>query len=548
MGLNFQRQLIGLVTVLIIQTAVTLGENTECIDDDAAIVERAQQHNIENISGCIDVASACSRTDSSGELVRDLCCETCQDVGSDVPENSLPPSDEIVDLYYLGGQSECVGGASVELLEADSENYLELQDEIDNVWFAGFKSPYTKDRFFVAPMKAGESRSEKFGPEISFGERIQSITGKRVIVVKYCEGGSNVHTQWNPDTTKNSWSKEDDNGTAAFLYNSVDFSSKNHLFINAVYTMRMAAETLAAGQIDFSWAGIIWVQGSADKSEGYPVWEAFGENTARVWNGLISEIGTPVPVIDTGSNGINQLMSGKMYATQLVEGCMAHTVEPPFIAVDDTIATCVPSPSDSCVGTEGVFLNFDIPNFYGYDPLFPEESKPDGSSNEIFRWYVSYPDNNHSEYEGMILMGRMLANAFVKEFLSDEYDVPSEYEDVDIAMKFPLQKCEGNTFSTADNFCWHDYRDEETSGSGCPYQPICVDDDSTLAQTAASKGYSDINGCSDAAFACDLDNESGRFVRATCCDTCSESGVGRFRKLVRGGMGLSSLFKEIDFS
>ena len=100
----------------------------------------------------------------------------------------------------------------------------------------------------------------------------------------------------------------------------------------------------------------------------------------------------------------------------------------------------------------------------------------------------------------------------------------------------------------ANNFCWYDYRDEDTSRSGCPYHPIYVDDDSTLAQTAASKGYSNINGCSDVAFACGLENETGRFIRSTCGDTCSESIVRRFRKLVRGGMGLSSLYKDIYFS
>ena len=121
-------------------------------------------------------------------------------------------------------------------------------------------------------MKAGEARSgERFGTKVSFGERMQAITGKRLIVVEYCEGGSNVHTQWNPETTENNWSKEDD---------SVDFSSKSYLFKNMVYAMRMTEETLIAGGVDYRWAGIVSVHCQADGDKGDPVWKTFGENTA----------------------------------------------------------------------------------------------------------------------------------------------------------------------------------------------------------------------------------------------------------------------------
>ena len=55
-----------------------ISENKACIDNDAALVEKAVEIDLNNISGCIDIADACTRTDEIGTFVQANCCETCE--------------------------------------------------------------------------------------------------------------------------------------------------------------------------------------------------------------------------------------------------------------------------------------------------------------------------------------------------------------------------------------------------------------------------------------------------------------------------------------
>ena len=165
-----------------------------CVDDDAKIAELAAANNLTDISACVDVLSGCRRQDKAGETLRRFCCETCKDDDPDAPsvDSELPGTDETVQLFLLSGQSECVGSARASQengLDSDPETYPDLQGDIEGVWFAGYKSPALENRFFIAPMNAGNDKRH-FGPEISFGERIYSVTGKRTMVMKYCVGGT----------------------------------------------------------------------------------------------------------------------------------------------------------------------------------------------------------------------------------------------------------------------------------------------------------------------------------------------------------------------
>ena len=232
-----------------------------------------------------------------------------------------------------------MGQAEAADLDADPDGYPELQGTIPGVWFAGYASPATTGRFFIAPMNAGTDRS-MFGPEISFGERMYAVTGQPTLIMKYCVGGTNVHTQWNPSTSENSWDTSADDGTADWMARNagLNFNSKDHLFKNMVYTIRRTNEALNNGRVPFEWAGIVWVQGFSDLDAGD--WKYFGENTARVWEGFRKHIGN-VPIIDTGSSTHNQLRSGKEYATQIVNGCQAKNIEFASVSNDDTPSDCV---------------------------------------------------------------------------------------------------------------------------------------------------------------------------------------------------------------
>lgn len=433
-----------------------------CVDDDVQIAQLAASRNQTDITACVDILGGCSLQNQLGEALRTICCQTCADDNdTSNMESDLPGTDETIQIYLLGGQSECVGQGKVADLDADSATYPELQGDIPGVWFAGYSSQTSFDSFFIAPMNGGDVRS-LFGPEISFGERMYAVTGKRTLVMKYCVGGTNVHSQWNPETVDNSWDKNSDDGTAQWMADNagLDFSSKFHLYKNMIYTVRRTTEALSEGGVPYEWAGIVWVQGQSDLEEGDPVWKAFGENTARVWNGFRDEIGSDdlVPIIDTGYSSHNQLKSGKEYATQIV--CNAKNIEFALVSNDDKESDCQTGPNNPCFESPNMHPNLGVFAHYGFDPNMIANNPEFCASSECneFHWFSSYPVNVHSAYEGMILKGRMLANRFIQEFT--DFDLPSDFADSDPSLLFPLPACPEGDLPSEGNFCWIDYRDE----------------------------------------------------------------------------------------
>ena len=47
------------------------------------------------------------------------------------------------------------------------------------------------------------SVGDKHGPEVAIGHRLQELTGARVLIFKYCMGGTSAKEDWNPDWTGN---------------------------------------------------------------------------------------------------------------------------------------------------------------------------------------------------------------------------------------------------------------------------------------------------------------------------------------------------------
>ena len=225
----------------------------------------------------------------------------------------------------------------------------------------------------------------------------------------------------------------------------------------------------------------MWVQGLADNDPDDPdLWKTFGENTARVWEGFRKEIGRSVPVVDTGAATINDLRSGKEYATQIVDGGRAVNVEYP-ISVNDDSGSCRVTASNPCLNDPGAYVYFDIFDHFGWDPNTPEEwyrqAGVDEPGGKVFHWWKSFPNNLHAAYDGMILSGRMLANTHLREFADETtYDL-APYRDGDVAELFPYEACPDGTLPSADNICWIDKRRGVPTGaptgapSGAPVRP-----------------------------------------------------------------------------
>ena len=138
---------------------------------------------------------------------------------------------------------------------------------------------------------------------------------------------------------------------------------------------------------------------------------------------------------------------------------MAANIEYGGAASDDT-GTCKISPTDPCTDDPSNFHDLRVYDHFGWDPRSPEDwlAQADDPGKE-FRWYVGFPTNTHSAYEGIILQGRMLANAFLREFENPAVFDLSPFAEDDVAALFPYDTCPTGERPSPENICWIDYSD-----------------------------------------------------------------------------------------
>ena len=236
-----------------------------------------------------------------------------------------------------------------------------------------------------------------------------------------------------------------------------DLNDKKHLYANLIYTVRRSLELLEEGGIPYDLSGMFWLQGSADKKR---TWREYGEDSIAFFEAVRTELGEPsMPIVDNGSIHSN-INTGKAYAASVIVGC--NIVVPTLaMSAPDPDDDCLPGPSNPCIDSS--FLNYDIWNYYGWDPAMnaPEfaDLKPPGSSDKIFHWFKNFPYDQHMEYDGKILQGRLVANAYIQSFTNDEL---TEDWLEDGAAQFPLVPCEPDVNDGKpgpDNICWMDQRE-----------------------------------------------------------------------------------------
>lgn len=84
------------------------------------------------------------------------------------------------------------------------------------------------------PLTPGKTEKQGFGPEISFAYEIQKLLREQIGIIKLSIGGTNLHTQWNPNNPKS-------------------------LYHKTLNMFKASAKTKAIEA-----AGLVWVQGGAD--------------------------------------------------------------------------------------------------------------------------------------------------------------------------------------------------------------------------------------------------------------------------------------------
>jgi len=310
-----------------------------------------------------------------------------------------------------------------------------------------------------------------FGPEVSMGKRLYDAGSSPVLIVKHCVGGTSAETHWNPTSSENSWDRNDDDGTAKWLLDNgaANLDSKNHMYANFMYTARRALELLEDAGIPHKLSGLFWIQGAADRGRG---WREYKQDLITLFESFRADLGEPtLAIVDASDYQNHELQTGRASAAAVMEGC--NVVEATWSLVASN-PDCNQYP---CLKDN--LLNFDVLNFYGYDPAMktPEifKRKGDGGSDKTFHWFWTWPENQHLAHDGTILQGKMLANAFVKGITNHE--LTTTWLEDDIETQYPFLPCDPKVNGgepNEDNICWMDLR---------------VDDDTFRVQGMSCKGF-----------------------------------------------------------
>jgi carbohydrate esterase-like sialic acid-specific acetylesterase/PEP-CTERM motif-containing protein len=180
---------------------------------------------------------------------------------------AAPALAQPVQVFILAGQSNMVGGNSTPHLPTEPFNYQLPQEGI----LYSYDVREGQTVFISDGWEAlrPSVRGPTYGPEISFGQRINEAVDEPVAILKHAFSGTNLFGDWNPDEPE-AWRK---------VYPE---------FIS--HTQRDLALLGTAG-VDYEIAGMMWHQGESDMWA--PVIDGYGDRLTDFVARVRQDIGAP---------------------------------------------------------------------------------------------------------------------------------------------------------------------------------------------------------------------------------------------------------------
>lgn len=160
---------------------------------------------------------------------------------------------EHYDVFLLAGQSNMDGRGAVKDLTDTLKGYAKPDPDILIHFSAGgLKRPLTTSHGFK-PLQPGYSGTPgnknpnalptmTFGPEVAFGPEIaRALPGKKILLVKFAEGGTSLGKDWNPE-------------------------EKGKLYENFIKFVRQTEQMIKSNGDTCEIRGMAWHQGESDAS------------------------------------------------------------------------------------------------------------------------------------------------------------------------------------------------------------------------------------------------------------------------------------------
>ena len=111
-----------------------------------------------------------------------------------------------VKVILLGGQSNASGCSHISELSKniDSTKMLEYEKGYENIYINYYDDNGNNKSDGFVNVKIGQGANiQLFGPELGMGEKLSELyPNETIFIIKYAWGGSNLHTQWNPNGGK----------------------------------------------------------------------------------------------------------------------------------------------------------------------------------------------------------------------------------------------------------------------------------------------------------------------------------------------------------
>jgi len=285
-----------------------------------------------------------------------------------------------------------------------------------------------------------------------------------VVVYEFLAPSSNASSageDWNPEASSNWWPRDADDGSSAFLEPYVDMEARAKLYVNFVYTIRMANEAVVSQGVALSLGSLFWAQGSL----GTPGtrWEVLTEMHIRLFSQLRVDLGMPdLPIVDVAAGTEDAVHTAAEESAEMLGNVsVVHFALGEGTQVD---VSCRPSAVSLCGR-----VPLDLQRFYGRDQCDPSVRALNLTEGETFEWFASC-DSTVPGADASQLVGNMLTEAYIMNMraahLGGREEAPGfSYEE--LGVQVPLHN--STTLRTctsaeeiwdrgAHSWCWADLR------------------------------------------------------------------------------------------
>ncbi len=192
----------------------------------------------------LQVLAGAALTDASGNPL-DTSAAIVSDQSITVVAGFEPAAVKRLRVFLIGGQSNGDGRAPTSGLPTSPVNLQQPQDDVDFFRKVEGGTPT------LTTLRPGLSETGQFGPEITLGrylaDNVADEFTTRVALIKYANGGTNLHTQWKGG------------GNATTTGDGTEYVTFQNT-VSAGFAALAAAYPNAVIEIE----GMLWVQGESD--------------------------------------------------------------------------------------------------------------------------------------------------------------------------------------------------------------------------------------------------------------------------------------------